>query len=289
MRLSIPLPPNLLRLQVGGKRQFHPGIKYLFRYILAKYQPGTTFTISPASLASQFGVTERTIRNWLAFYVRNHWIFPVDRRGGRGKHATFYLYWGTQYEGHRNPETENQRCGMYNRTDLYRRYRSRDVSTYQGRMEVLRSLPDSVVLRKGQAYYRWAMEAFRRTILKACPWTSRQVSDTVCDGIGRYVDGKTLGEVRSLIRWFMGEIHTFVLATAELLKEGLRRAYRGVVRILRKFVFGEETEDRETTRREGRRDLETVRTVARVFSENDRRIGKGPVRISELLRPLQEG
>jgi len=207
----------------GKGRKFDPRIRDFFLYILGIATPGTTFEVSPPQVASQFGVTERTVRNWLAFFVRNHWIIPVDRKGGKGRHSKFYLYWGTQF---RNPERRNHNS-KYNRTVPRGK-----ASEYKNRVEVLRSLPDDLVLKKGKAYYRWTMEVFRKTVFRACPWSSRRVSDAICNFSGKIIANKSMKVARALIRWLCRNVHTVVLVVTEALERGTKDAFRRMWRLL---------------------------------------------------------
>lgn len=207
----------------GRGRKFDSRIRDFFLYILDIATSGTTFEICPSEVASRFGVTGRTIRNWLAFFVRNHWIIPVDRKGGKGRHSKFYLYWGTQF---RNPERRNH-DNNNNRT-----VPEGESQGYKKRVEILRFLPDDLTLKKGKAYYRWVMESFRKTIFKACPWSSRRTSEVICDFLGRKIAGKSMETARSLVRWLCKNVHTIVLAVAEALERGTKDAFRCMWRLL---------------------------------------------------------
>jgi len=207
----------------GRGRNFDPKIRSFFLYILSIATPGATFEVSPPQVASRFGVSERTIRNWLAFFVRNHWIIPMDRKGGKGRHSKFYLYWGTQF---RNPERKNHN-NKYNRT-----VPEGESQGYKRRIEILRSLPDDLVLKKNKAYYRWVMESFRKTVFKACPWSSRRASEVICNFLGKKIAGKSMEAARALIKWLCKNVHTIVLAVTEALEKGTKDAFRCMWRLL---------------------------------------------------------
>jgi|GEM_PF-2817076 len=210
----------------GRGRNFDPKIRSFFLYILSTATPGATFEVSPPQVASRFGVSERTIRNWLAFFVRNHWIIPVDRKGGRGHHPTFRLFWGTQFE-----KAERKNLNSIICCTAWRGY---DVSKYRGRVEVLKALPDDLILIKGRAYYRWVMETIRRTVLKACPWVEKEVADVICGFLGELLAGKSMKRARRLVRWLAREVHTIVLAVRDALRRGLRNAFRCIAKLLKK-------------------------------------------------------
>ena len=265
MGAKIPLPSWLARLETvsldektKGPGRYKEGIKFLFRRILSEVQPGEIFELDYRSEAERHLVSERTIRRWVAVYVRNHWILPLDRKGGRGKKATFRLYWGTQFI--ESPARSGKKTRTQKSFSKKEKHYAKASATLNGQKgyayafkkktpkEKNHSATDrffalkdyqyeeymlgKIKLIKAAKLYRWAMADLRLT-LNAKGAAARVVLETA----GVLLDGVSIRVWNLLHHVFYTEGSKIVAQVQEVLEaEGLRAAFAVANRLLREAL-----------------------------------------------------
>lgn len=106
-------------------------------------------------------------------------------------------------------------------------FKNRRPTTPGGRLELLKTVDDTVVLIRNARYYRYVMEQFRLLIWKR-GGASRHENNIICGVIGRLIDNKCLGFARQLAAWLVENIDGVVKRLRVAIDKGLRAAYASV-------------------------------------------------------------
>ena len=208
-------------------------------------------TFSPEEEAKLLGVSPTTVRNWIAYLMHNGVLLALDRKGGRGKRAKFFLQTKTQQQETvpHNPRTTTfrtpppERAGAAQKKKKSTQNKPSDLrpegtdtppksSAAEDRAKKLKELPDETpVVGK---IFNWIMEQFRRRC-----WSmgyTRAESDILSNALGRLIKGKTLGEVRKMATWFWIKARFVLHKLREAARKGIRAVYATLGFIFRKVL-----------------------------------------------------
>ena len=241
--------PHCLSIKLGGHGQFSRKVLEFYEHlrIMARIALESTgapvITFSPEEEAKLLHVSPTTVRNWIRYLVDNGVLVPLDRKGGRGKKAKFFLQTKTQQQEtippnpgtttFRTPPPERPRSAhnperkkkSQEETSPDPRPEGTDTppkpSAAEERAKKLKELPDDTpVVEK---ISNWVMEQFRHCCMDI--GYTREESDILCNYVGRLIKGKPLGYARTLARWFCSNARWVLDKLREAARKGIRAVY----------------------------------------------------------------